>query len=191
MAIIIYKHTNVINGKVYIGQTSVTTQSRWRNGGGYQGSPHFYAAIKKYGWINFSHEILATVETMEEANKLEQFYIQYYNSTHPDHGYNIQLGGSNHLHSEAEKLHLRNVILKKWEDVNFRQKIMQNIHPIDRSYCSQKVLCVETGKIYESQLSAAKDIGLKSSAGISKCCTGERKTAGGYHWRYIRENNNE
>ena len=80
---------------------------------------------------------------------------------------------------------------EKWEQDEFRQKMLQTRHPFDRTYCSQKVLCVETGKIYSSQSLAAQDISLQSSAGISKCCTGERKTAGGYHWRYVTEEENE
>lgn len=45
----------------------------------------------KYGWVNFEHIILAEVETQEEADFLEQKYIQEYNCING--GYNIALGG--------------------------------------------------------------------------------------------------
>lgn len=46
------------------------------------------------------------------------------------------------------------------------------------------VKCIETGQIYKSVSSAAKDMGLNSS-NIIKVCNGERKTTGGLHWEYI------
>lgn len=93
--IYIYKHTNLINQKSYIGQTCMRPEYRWNNGKGYIKSPHFYAAIQKYGWDNFSHEILEIVETQEEANQKECYYINLYHTLDPLYGYNIREGGSN------------------------------------------------------------------------------------------------
>lgn len=43
---VIYKHTNLINNKIYIGQTCQKPEYRWGSEGqGYKNSPHFYAAI--------------------------------------------------------------------------------------------------------------------------------------------------
>lgn len=57
----IYKHTNLINGKVYIGQTCQSPEKRFgKNGNGYRGCRYFYNAIECYGWDNFEHEILET-----------------------------------------------------------------------------------------------------------------------------------
>lgn len=64
----VYKHTNRINGKVYIGITSQKVQERWGSQGQkYKGSTYFYHAIQKYGWDNFDHEILFTNLTQAEA----------------------------------------------------------------------------------------------------------------------------
>lgn len=51
---------------------------------------------------------------------------------------------------------------------------------------SKMIECIETGIIYNSFEEAAADIGIDKS-GINMCCTGyrNRKTAGGYHWRYV------
>lgn len=46
---IIYKHTNKINNKVYIGKTT-DIKNRWRNGGiHYKTCPRFWSAIQHYG----------------------------------------------------------------------------------------------------------------------------------------------
>ena len=90
----IYMHTNKINGKVYIGQTSRSVNERWRkNGEGYVNNTLFYRAIQKYGWDNFEHEILYTGLTKEEADKKEIEMISFYDSNNPEKGYNLTNGG--------------------------------------------------------------------------------------------------
>lgn len=87
---------------VYIGMTCRTVEERWESG--YQGNPHFYRAIKKYGKDAFSHEVLAENLTKEEAERLERFYISEHNSTNRKIGYNIENGGySIGKHSEETK----------------------------------------------------------------------------------------
>lgn len=103
----VYKHTNKINGKVYIGQTCMKPKDRWYNGQGYKGSSYFYHAIQKYGWDNFDHEILFEGLTLEEANELEKRLIAEYDSTNHSRGYNLMTGGSNSEHSEETKEKLR------------------------------------------------------------------------------------
>lgn len=89
----VYIHTNKINGKVYIGQTKNKPEHRWNNGKGYTGSTYFVNAINKYGWDGFLHEVIYDGLTQLEANYYEKYLIEYYNSTDPKYGYNIQSGG--------------------------------------------------------------------------------------------------
>lgn len=91
----IYKHTNTINQKVYIGQTCTSLRDRFgKDGIGYKGCKIFYNAIQKYGWDNFQHEILEeNIANCELANEREKYYISLYQSTNPEYGYNIQAGG--------------------------------------------------------------------------------------------------
>lgn len=89
---IIYKHTSP-NGKIYIGQTCQTANNRWKSGKGYKNNAYFYNAILKYGWDNFTHEIISSDLLLFEANWLEKYLIQYYNSTNPEFGFNITKGG--------------------------------------------------------------------------------------------------
>lgn len=89
---VIYKHTNIVNGKVYIGQTCDANE-RWRsNGKNYCGCIKFYNAIKKYGWNNFEHEILYENLSKESADKIESDLIKQYDSI--NNGYNLKEGGS-------------------------------------------------------------------------------------------------
>lgn len=94
----VYCHTNLINGKKYIGQTSQKPEQRWASGRGYKGSPHFWNAIQKYGWDNFSHEILYDNLTLDEANQLEVQLIAEYNTLDENYGYNVETGGKNGSH---------------------------------------------------------------------------------------------
>ena len=49
---------------------------------------------------------------------------------------------------------------------------------------SKRVVCIETGVVYESLATAAKAVGLKNGASLSNCLRGKAKTAGGFHWAF-------
>lgn len=102
----VYKHTNKINKKVYIGITCrPTPEMRWgKDGCGYRTSPYFYSAIVKYGWDGFDHEILYEGLTKEEAVKKEQELISEYRANNRLYGYNSTSGGEHfELTPEARK----------------------------------------------------------------------------------------
>ncbi len=96
----IYKITNQVNGKCYIGQ-SVNIARRWRDHkktssdasyDTYNSSLH--KAFKKYGLENFSFEVLEEC-LQENLNAREVYWIDYFNSNNPQCGYNLTLGGDN------------------------------------------------------------------------------------------------
>lgn len=91
----IYKITNQLNNKVYIGQTIKTTQKRFSQHKNNYDKPYFsqlllYKAFKKYGIENFSFEEIEQVPN-ENLDEREKYWIQYYNSYFD--GYNATLGG--------------------------------------------------------------------------------------------------
>lgn len=90
----VYCHTNKINGKKYVGITSQKPENRWKNGDGYKNNEYFYRAIQKYGWHNFSHEILYVNLPRDEAENLEVKLIAEYDTTFNQKGYNIESGGN-------------------------------------------------------------------------------------------------
>lgn len=91
----VYKITNNINGKSYIGQTKRSPHIRWKEHKTRNNSvcPKLKRAFEKYGTENFSFEILCEVNTLEELNKKEVELISKYNTI--DNGYNIDMGGKN------------------------------------------------------------------------------------------------
>ena len=86
----IYKITNKINNKMYIGQTIRPVEERWKrhinDALNNILDTHFARAIRYYKPENFVVEIIDNAITQEELNKKEQYWIQYYNST--SDGYN-------------------------------------------------------------------------------------------------------
>lgn len=83
----VYMHT-CPNDKRYVGITSRRTYERWQYGYGYERQKNFYEAIKSFGWDNIKHEVIAVVDNVEDAVKLENQYIAKYHSADPEHGYN-------------------------------------------------------------------------------------------------------
>ena len=107
---IIYKYTNQINNKIYIGQTineykrkyaHKHTFNSWRS--------YFHNAIKKYGYDKFAYEILEEIDAVDakelkvKLNTLEQKYISVYKSNDPNFGYNLTLGGGGTLGLKQSK----------------------------------------------------------------------------------------
>lgn len=90
---IIYKITNTINGKVYIGKTLETMEKRWKEH--QKDSLRFtdrplYRAMNKYGIEKFIIEVVEEPE-VELLSQRECYWIEHYNSYH--FGYNATLGG--------------------------------------------------------------------------------------------------
>lgn len=101
---IVYKHISP-NGKVYVGVTCLKPIQRWKkDGSGYKRNTHFWGAIQRYGWDNFTHEILAENLTQEQAEKIEIEEIKKNKSTDKNFGYNISSGGCVNFPTEETKL---------------------------------------------------------------------------------------
>lgn len=92
----IYIITNSINDKVYIGQTTLSVEDRWKahlkpSTSKRKSSYKLYKAMNKYGKENFNCEILETNIPVDELNDKEIYYIEKYDSYY--HGYNSTKGG--------------------------------------------------------------------------------------------------
>lgn len=88
----IYKATNKINGKSYVGQTCDFHSRVWQHQRCYEKEDcDFHRAIKEFGFDNFSWEIIETCESEDRACELEKYYIEKFN-TYRD-GYNMTKGG--------------------------------------------------------------------------------------------------
>lgn len=84
---IIYRTTNLLDGKIYIGKDKNNIPS-------YIGSGiRLLNAIKKYGKDNFKKEILEVCSDEESLNEREIYWIEYYRSYDKSIGYNLTKGG--------------------------------------------------------------------------------------------------
>lgn len=101
----IYKYTNKINGKVYIGRTCRDLNRRAeKDGREYRKCPYFWSAIQKYGWENFEGIILEDNLTDDEATEKETYYIREYNSNNIEIGYNLTDSSQNYSLETREKI---------------------------------------------------------------------------------------
>ncbi len=140
---IIYKATNRLNGKVYIGQTIKTLKYRKgrhiyesNNGCDF----YLHRAVRKYGIDNFKWEVICICPNIDSLNEQEEYYIAFYDSMNS--GYNLQSGGKNRLHSDATKQKMsktatgaNNPMYGKHPTEETRQKIIKAL--IDRE-CSEE-----------------------------------------------------
>lgn len=96
----IYKTTNLVNGKIYIGQHKAEKFEPEI----YLGSGTlFRRALYKYGKDNFTQQLLCECMSQQEMNAKEKHYIQKYNATDIKVGYNLSVGGIGGSHSAWNK----------------------------------------------------------------------------------------
>jgi group I intron endonuclease len=109
----VYKITNKVNNKVYIGITSKGISARWKEHiySAEHGCPFkLHNAIRKYGKENFSVELIDFCNSWEELTKKEQHYISEYKSSQDEFGYNMTEGGDGtfgRCHTEETKEKIR------------------------------------------------------------------------------------
>lgn len=212
---IVYMHINKANRKKYIGITCNRPCIRWHRGGGYRDQKRFYNAIKCYGWDGFEHIILRQGLSKREAEKEEEFLIAKYESNDMRYGYNIENGGIIHKLSEEQKRHLSEIHLGKKHSEETKAKMSEIRKKIGAPWMNGKKHSKETiEKMKESRSGVnnprAKEVyqydlkgnfirkfeymdivkevlGIKSTAHISQCCSGDRKSAHGFMWSYFFE----
>lgn len=193
----VYMHKNKINGKVYIGMTSLLPTTRFGNNGKqYSRNVPFTEDILKYGWDDgFYHEILYSGLTEKEACETEQRPIQEYDSTNPEFGYNQSVGcekahyGYKLNLSDDERNRRRENVQKDsvWK-LNKQKKIGFNNPMYGKYYglhhAAKPVMCIETGEVFSCAKEAGDKVGVGNSH-ITAVYRGHRKTSAGFHWKYV------
>ena len=203
----IYKITNLVNNKVYIGKTLRTAEKRWKE--------HckdcqkrkceqrpLYRAMNKYGIENF---ICETIEecTIEDINDREVYWIEYYQSYH--NGYNATYGGDGKSYADYDLIYqlfkegklIREISDITGHDISTIRQGLRNMgisieevrtRAIDSIKIPVIMLDKDTGeelKIFDSVTEAEQFIGMKPGGShIAAVCKGNRATAGGYKWQY-------
>ena len=212
---LIYKITNDINGKIYIGKTEFSIEKRFKE--------HcqdafrercekrpLYAAMRKYGIEHFHIELIEETNVPEER---EKFWINYYDAY--KYGYNATIGG------EGSCLYDHQAILTRLMEHPYPKDIanefgccadivrkIASIHQIEIKNSGNERLQAKAKKVYqydkynqllnifESTVEAAKwcfengkakTINSGIRAHISECANGKRKSAYGFYWSYEKQ----
>ena len=91
----IYGIINLVNNKIYIGQTKQGYKRRFiQHLCPRDGSPLLRNAVKKYGKQNFECELIDIAESQDEVNEKEKMWITALGTYKPEKGYNLSMGGS-------------------------------------------------------------------------------------------------
>lgn len=181
----IYKITNKINNKIYIGQTTRTIQQRWIEHQYFalnqNGDTYFCRALRKYGVENFEIEKIDETSSQEELNKKEKHWIKYYNSC--EEGYNSTTGG------EAGNTYINKTVeeLEKIKTKIRQSKIGGNNPQSKKVKCRNEL----TGEEYHfDSLSMMKEFfGATNHNFITKRCLGEIKCLYKNKWNIAYEQN--
>lgn len=201
----IYKITNNINGKIYIGKTEFSVEERFKQHC-YDSKRKrdekrpLYDAMNKYGIENFSIE---TIEETDEPEEREAYWIEYFGSF--KNGYNATLGGDgrryidydlvvasykelNNLTHVANKLEIsvdsvREILRIKQIQTLSSPEICKNVYgKLVNQYSLNGEYIKTFGSVGEAciKITGKKD----GKTHISDVCKGKRKTAYGYIWKF-------
>lgn len=201
----IYKITNMLNGKAYIGKTYKSVAQRFKEHirearKSKCANRPLYRAINKYGVHNFS---VTTLEETDAPEEREVYWINFYNTFH--NGYNATQGGDGKPYLD------RNRIYSLFLSGCTAKEIADTLH-YDAGQCrtilaslnishdtitkranqkkSLKVAQIDMHSnsviaIYDSTQDAYHAINKQPSGHISAVCNGKRKQAYGYSWKYF------
>ena len=202
----IYKITNDINGKIYIGKTYNSIEKRFKE--------HckdrlkrkceqrpLYSAMNKYGIEHFYIELLEETDNPEEK---EKYWIEYYGSFKS--GYNATTGGDGKPYVDKD------IIISLWEDgktiteihnltnydngtirkhlenngITKKERIFRKNEKTRKPVAMLDKSTEEVIQVFSTSTDAEKYLQKpRGHQHISEVCKGKRKTAYGYKWKYI------
>ena len=203
----IYKITNNLNNKSYIGKTLLTIEKRWKQHlrdskkDSFKNRP-LYTAINKYTSNNFVIELLEEVSEIV-VNDREIYWIEYYDTYKS--GYNATKGGDGKsyinrqevidcylkVQSAKEVSRLLSIHEQSVRNILKENKItLKTKGDVSKAYFSKRVAKIDKTsgaviQIYPSIKDAFKDTENSSFSHISAVCNKTRKTAYGFKWEFI------
>lgn len=210
----IYKITNDINDKIYVGKTLYTIEKRWREHRRdylqrrYENRP-LYAAMRKYGIEHFSINIVEEIFNINIINDREIYWIEYFDSF--NNGYNATKGGEGSVRANYQliyDLYINQQLSYKqikeltgYDTVTIQTALLSyNItkedikqNAIKRNSKAVVQIDIKTNKVIASfpncaaaQEAMTNGASCHSGSHISAVCRKKRKTAYGYKWEYYQ-----
>lgn len=190
---IIYKIENLIDGKVYIGQTTVGFKQRvyshkYQLERNVHKNEHLQRAWKKYGRKNFRFSVMEHCSILE-IDEREKKWIEIYDSTNRKKGYNFESGGHKNktLHKETRgKLSnkAKEFALSPLGKEVIKKRALKNSGV--NHYSAKKVICINDKKVFGT-INKAADYYDISQSDISAVCRGARLTVKGLQFAYYKE----
>ena len=211
----IYKITNDINNKIYIGKTNFSIEKRWKEHlktykrESIEKRP-LYNAMNKYGIEHFHIEQIEETDNPEER---EKYWIEYYGSF--KNGYNATIGGDGKPYIDydlvvatykelksiidtAKKLNIcedsvKNILESKKEKIYSSEEVIKNkygksvnMFDLKDNYIQTFSSLREAGQfLIDNNLSKCKLSTIRQH--ISEVCKGKRKTAAKFKWKFVDE----
>lgn len=210
---VIYKITNRVNGKVYIGQTVKGFKKRYHyKGNGIEKVYRYYKgrksngdyineylvnSIEKYGFENFEVcEIYDVAFSEKELNCKEKLYIELYKSDNRNFGYNHQKGGYDHSINEETRKKMsdakkgmyvgeKSYFFGKHHTEETKKKISDAKKGVINDKCFKKVICLNTKEIFDSLTYACKKYNLDAS-NMVKALKNNKRTCGKLDGKLLR-----
>ena len=167
---IVYKTTNLVNGKIYIGVHKTLTPYEFD---GYLGNGIYFKrgvnkrfhvpfanAVRKYGFENFKRETLFIFDTLEEAYKKEEEIVTF-DFVQRDDNYNVETGGCGGINIRNEKIiyqyNLFGEYIREFRSMSEAERILKirtgNIHNAIRTKTSIAGYYWSHSKLHELDLS--------------------------------------
>lgn len=182
----IYCIINKVNQKRYIGQ-SVDIKRRWAQEQKMKSlNEHLLRSMQKYGLENFEFIILEECSS-DLLNEREKYYINLYNTTNPNFGYNKIDGGDSAYkrvyrpmsQDQKDKISRANKGRKKSKEE--LKHLLEAQKYKDKSKSEKKVFCYENNKVYNSCITAANELNIPVD-GIRRCLSGNITSTNNYHF---------
>lgn len=130
---LVYKVTNLINGKVYVGQTIHSLEHR-RSGHERDArcktktTVLFHNALLKYGYDNFKWEVLKECYSQDELDYYEDYYIKEFDTLNREKGYNLKSGGKlGVVFTNEVKVKIGESSKLKWQDPECAAKMREGL----------------------------------------------------------------
>jgi predicted GIY-YIG superfamily endonuclease len=183
----VYKITNLVNNKLYIGITNQGFKTRWYKhcSDSIHGSEFpLHNALRKYGIDNFSVEVLEVCDTIEQLKQQERYWITELKSRTTENGYNLTDGGDGTFgckHSDKTKDKIRQKALDRSLDKSYIDYLRKT--RFKNKEVAQYDLEGNFITNFISASEAAREFNVTRTS-ISNCASGKTKSAANYIWKY-------